>query len=170
MITISEKLVDVDTASLDIKDTICLPFDERKRGRLKTKTASGQEVGIFVERGDVMRDGAVLKADSGELFQIVAADEDVTTASTEDFHLFARACYHLGNRHVPLQVGEGWLRYQNDYVLDDMLKMLGLEVIHEAAPFEPENGAYGEHGGHSHGHSHDHSHDHGHHHHHSHEH
>jgi urease accessory protein len=86
--------------------------------------------------------------------------------------LFARACYHLGNRHVPLQVGHGWLRYQNDYVLDDMLRQLGLDVKHEQAPFEPENGAYGEHGGHSHGHSHgdddhshSHSHDHGHHHH-----
>lgn len=169
MITISEKLTQAETDGLDINDTICLPFDERKRGRLKTVTASGEDVGIFVERGEVMRDGTVLKAESGELFKIVAADEEVTTASTADAHLFARACYHLGNRHVPLQVGDGWLRYQNDYVLDDMLRQLGLDVQHEQAPFEPENGAYGEHasgghshGGHSHGHSHSDGHDHSH--------
>ena len=184
MITISEKLTHAGSDELVIKDTICLPFDERKRGRLKTVTASGEDVGIFVERGEVMRDGTLLKAESGDFFKVVAADEEVTTASTADAHLFARACYHLGNRHVPLQVGEGWLRYQNDYVLDDMLRQLGLEVKHEQAPFEPENGAYGEHshgghghshGGHSHdhddeghhhGHSHSHEHDDGHHHHH----
>ncbi|GLQ32620.1 urease accessory protein UreE [Litoribrevibacter albus] len=174
MITISEKLTQTETDGLDIKDTICLPFDERKRGRLKTVTASGEDVGIFVERGEVMRDGTLLKAESGDIFQVVAANEEVTTASTADAHLFARACYHLGNRHVPLQVGDGWLRYQNDYVLDDMLCQLGLDVQHEQAPFEPENGAYGEHasgghshhghshGGHSHGHGHDHSHSHSH--------
>jgi len=163
MITISEKLISQQVSESEIKDIICLPFDERKRGRLKTKTQSGNDVGIFVERGEVMRDGTLLKAESGEIFKVTAADEDVTTASTADAHLFARACYHLGNRHVPLQVGDGWLRYQNDYVLDDMLRQLGLEVDHEMATFEPENGAYGEHGGgHHHGHSHGHSHDHDH--------
>ncbi len=171
MITISEKLTLAESEGAEIKDTICLPFDERKRGRLKAVSAGGLDVGIFVERGEVMRDGTVLKAESGECFKVVAADEEVTTASTADTHLFARACYHLGNRHVPLQVGDGWLRYQNDYVLDDMLRQLGLDVNHEQAPFEPENGAYGEHGGHSHGgHSHGHSHSDGHDHSHSHSH
>lgn len=177
MITVTEKLSFAEVAEWErsggeVKDIIRLPFDERKRGRLKTETESGQAVGIFVERGDVMRDGTLLRAESGAVYRVKSADEEVTTASTEDSHLFARACYHLGNRHVPLQVGEGWLRYQNDYVLDDMLRQLGLIVIQEQAPFEPENGAYGEHGGHSHGgHSHHHdelddlSHGHAHHHH-----
>ncbi|MTI14529.1 urease accessory protein UreE [Sansalvadorimonas verongulae] len=137
--------------------SVSLPFDERKRGRLKTTTEQGVAVGIFIERGEVIRDGTCLRAETGEVIQIRAAHEQVTTARCDDSHLFAKACYHLGNRHVPLQVGEGWLRYQHDHVLDDMLVQLGLEVTHESAPFEPESGAYSK-GGHSH-------HAHGHHHH-----
>lgn len=158
MIQLTEKIAPEDATPDQqalVVDRIFLPFDERKRGRLKAETESGKTVGVFIERGDVLRGDTLLKGDTDELYQIIAADETVTTARCDDATLFARACYHLGNRHVPLQVGDGWLRYQEDYVLDDMLNMLGLEVTHEAAPFEPENGAYGEHGGHSHGHSHD---------------
>ncbi len=155
MITVTERLISSGDVDAEIKDTICLPFDDRKRGRFKTTTESGLDVGIFVERGNVMRDGTLLRSDAGDVFQIRSADEEVTTASTDDSHLFARACYHLGNRHVPLQVGEGWLRYQNDYVLDDMLRQLGLVVIQEQAPFEPENGAYDQLGGHHEGGRHD---------------
>jgi urease accessory protein len=176
LIKITDKILD-PTGEEIIKDSICLPFDERKRGRFKTQTVTGQEVGIMIDRGEVMRGGTLMRCDAGEVYKIIAADEVVTTATTDDSTLFARGCYHLGNRHVALQVGDGWLRYQNDYVLDDMLIQLGLKVIHEPAPFEPENGAYGDHGGHSHGdddyehpdihaeehsHTHDHDHSHGH--------
>lgn len=142
-------------------DTLQLPFDERKRGRLKAVTLKGVNVGIFIERGDVLRHGSCLKAETGEVIEIQAANEQVTTAYCKDPHLFARACYHLGNRHVPLQVGEvgergHWLRYQYDHVLDEMLVLLGLEVSHESAPFEPENGAYAHGGSHSHNHYHGH--------------
>ena len=89
---------------------------------------------------------------------IEAASEDVSTVHHEDPVMLARAAYHLGNRHVPLQVGDGWLRYQHDHVLDDMVRGLGLAVKTETAPFEPEAGAYG--GGHGHSHSHDHGHGH----------
>ena len=81
--------------------------------------------------------------------------ENVSTAAIEDATLFARACYHLGNRHVPLQIGTGFLRFQEDYVLDDMLHGLGVHVQHEQAPFEPENGAYAPGTGHGHSHAHD---------------
>ena len=73
----------------------------------------------------------------------------------------ARACYHLGNRHVALQITEKFVRYQADYVLDDLCHGLGLTVVSEDAPFEPEPGAYGDYGhmqGHSHGHGHTHAH------------
>ena len=175
MIKIIEKILH-PTGEEMIKDSICLPFDERKRGRFKTQTITGQEVGIMIDRGEVMRGDTLMRCDQGDVYKIIAADEIVTTATTDDPTLFARGCYHLGNRHVSLQVGDGWLRYQNDYVLDDMLIQLGLKVIHEPAPFEPENGAYGSHisknGGHSHGdddyvhpdvdaHTHDHGHSHG---------
>jgi urease accessory protein len=180
LIKITDKILD-PTGEEIIKDSICLPFDERKRGRFKTQTITGQEVGIMIDRGEVMRGGTLMRCDAGDVYKIIAADEVVTTATTDDSTLFARGCYHLGNRHVALQVGDGWLRYQNDYVLDDMLIQLGLKVIHEPAPFEPENGAYGDHGGHSHGdddyehpdihaEEHSHTHDHGHSHSHSHSH
>ena len=84
----------------------------------------------------------------------VAKDEEVAVVSTEDPFLFARACYHLGNRHVPLQIGEGWLRIQRDHVLENMVQSLGLLVSHQLAPFEPESGAYSGQTNHSHSHSH----------------
>jgi urease accessory protein len=150
LIKIIEKILH-PTGEENIKDSICLPYDQRKRGRFKTQTITGEEVGIMIDRGDIMRGDSLMRCEVGGVYKIIAADEIVTTATTDDATLFARGCYHLGNRHVSLQVGDGWLRYQNDYVLDDMLIQLGLKVIHEPAPFEPENGAYGDHGGHSHG-------------------
>ena len=87
--------------------------------------------------------------------EVRAAEEEVAVVSTEDPWLFARACYHLGNRHVPLQIGDSWLRFQRDHVLEEMVRTLGLAVRHESAPFEPEGGAYGGHRGHEHGHSHE---------------
>jgi urease accessory protein len=145
-----------------ISETISLNFDERKRGRLKLTTDNGNEAGIQIERGHVLRHGTVLTNEQGEYLTIMASNESVTTAHVADATLFARGCYHLGNRHVPLQIGEGFLRFQEDYVLEDMLHGLGIHAVHEQAPFEPENGAYAPGTGHNHGHSHDHDDDHSH--------
>ena len=123
-------------------EVICLTFDDRKRGRLKIKTESGMDAGIQIERGQVLRHGTVLTNPDGDCLIVNAESEKVSIAYIEDPMLFARGCYHLGNRHVPLQIGEGFLRYQEDYVLDDMLHGLGIHVTHELATFEPENGAY----------------------------
>ena len=139
----------------DVKaETISLNFDERKRGRFKIITDSGMAAGIQIERGHVLRDGSVLSDLEGNQLIIAAAAEKVSTAYEAETRLFARACYHLGNRHVPLQVGEGFLRYQQDYVLDDMLRGLGLDVMQESASFEPENGAYAPASGKAHQHAH----------------
>lgn len=143
-------------------ETISLSFDDRKRGRLKIITYSGNDAGIQIDRGQVLRHGTVLTNEAGDYLTIMASNEKVSTAVVENKTLFARGCYHLGNRHVPLQVGEGFLRFQEDYVLDDMLHGLGIHVKHEEAPFEPENGAYAPGEGHSHGHSHEHGHHHDH--------
>lgn len=140
---------------------ICLPFDERKKSRLRTRTVCGEEIGLMLPRGQVLRHGVLLQDESGRVIVVQAAPETVTTALSDDTHLLTRAAYHLGNRHVPLQIGTGWLRYQHDHVLDDMVKGLGLAVQVEEQPFEPEDGAYAGHG-HSHSHSHGHSHDHAH--------
>ncbi|CAM3701759.1 urease accessory protein UreE [Parendozoicomonas haliclonae] len=159
MLQLTERLEEHRAAD----DSICLPFDDRKRGRLKAITLSGKTAGIFLERGEVMRHGTLLKAETGEVVEVLAADEQVSTVVCQNPHLFARACYHLGNRHVPLQIGatdngaSQWLRYQCDHVLDEMLELLGLEVVQGSAPFEPENGAYAR-SGHSHSHSHGHHH------------
>lgn len=154
MLKLTERLQET---GVQHSDELLLPFDERKRGRLKAVTVNGVDAGIFIERGDVMRDGTLLKAESGEVIRITASDEVVTTARCIDPLTFARACYHLGNRHVPLQIGDNWLRYQKDHVLDEMVELLGLTVDHTQAPFEPENGAYAK--GHGHHHHHDHHHD-----------
>jgi urease accessory protein len=116
---------------------------------------SGAEVGLFLDRGQVLRGGDVLKTEEGDFVQVCAAQENVSTVKCDSTHLFARACYHLGNRHVPLEINSHYLRYQHDHVLDDMLRQLGCQVVHEQAPFEPESGAYA----HAHSHSHNHTHD-----------
>lgn len=148
---------------------ICLPFDERKKSRLRTRTVCGEEIGLMLPRGQVLRHGVLLQDEVSRVIAVQAAPEIVSTALSDDRYLLTRAAYHLGNRHVPLQIGAGWLRYQHDHVLDDMVKGLGLVVRVEEQPFEPEDGAYAAHG-HSHGHSHDHSAGHEHNHDHAHEH
>ena len=144
---------------------LILPFELRQKSRLKAELNNGEQVGLMLPRGHLLRGGDCLRAEDGRIIRIEAADEQVSTVHHDDHIMIARASYHLGNRHVALQVGDGWLRYQHDHVLDDMVRGLGLEIIVENAPFEPEGGAYG---GHSHGHhdhehhSHDHEHNHDH--------
>ncbi|MEH6813745.1 MAG: urease accessory protein UreE, partial [Motiliproteus sp.] len=164
------------TPAAAIIDRLSLPFDLRKRGRFKATAESGREVGIFIERGQVLQDGDLLLTECQQLIQVVAEAEPVVTATASDWLQFSRVCYHLGNRHVPLQVGELWLRFQPDHVLQELAELHGLTAISELAPFMPENGAYGAHGGQGHhseepqGHSHEdsqeqgssHSHDHSH--------
>ena len=139
-------------ADLPAQATLTLPFELRQKSRLRTRLDSGEEVGLFLPRGAVLRHGDRLRAADGRVVEVRAAPETVSTARTDDPLRLARAAYHLGNRHVALQLGPGWLRYLHDHVLDGMVRELGLEVICEQAPFEPEVGAYG--GGHHHGHDH----------------
>jgi urease accessory protein len=135
--------------------TLVLPFGERSKSRLRATLDNGEEAGLFLERGSVLRHGDLLLADDGRVVEVKAAPETVSTVHTADGLQLARASYHLGNRHVALQIGAGWLRYQHDHVLDDMIRGFGLEVVVEQLPFEPEGGAYV---ASSHAHSHTHSH------------
>ena len=126
-------------------EQLVLPFERRQKSRLRTRLGSGEEVGLFLARGTILRGGDRLQGNDGRVVLVVAASEPsllVTAASERDL---VRAAYHLGNRHVPLQVGDGWLRLGADYVLQDMLDGLGVQVREETAPFEPEAGAYGGH-------------------------
>lgn len=142
-----------------------LPYDLRKKSRLRTRALCGREIGIQLPRGSELRDGDVLVASGGETVLVAAAAEVLSIATSRSPLLLLRAAYHLGNRHMPLQIGEDRLCYQHDHVLDDMVRGLGLEVTVARMPFQPESGAYGRHGGgghHHHGGDHDH-HDHSHH-------
>ena len=131
---------------VDAQATLTLPFEQRQKSRLRIRLDNGQDAGLFLPRGTVLRHGDRLRATSGLVVEVRAAPEAVSTARADDALLLARAAYHLGNRHVALQLGPGWLRYPHDHVLDNMARELGLTVNREQAPFEPEAGAYG--GGH----------------------
>lgn len=134
-------------------DSVALAYDERKRSRLKVRLASGVEAGIFLERGDHLHGGDKLAAEDGSaVVEILAAPESLIEAVADSPLLFARAAYHLGNRHVPVQIlpteNGGKLRFQTDHVLAEMARGLGCAISETEAPFQPESGAYG--GGHHH--------------------
>jgi urease accessory protein len=130
-------------------DLLVLPFDRRQKSRLRTRLESGTEVGLFLERGTMLRDGDFLRTDNDLLVRVVAAVEPVYLVHCESPFQLMRAAYHLGNRHVPLEIGDGWLKLKRDSVLRDMLLGLGATVSEAELPFDPEAGAYG--GGHTHG-------------------
>ncbi len=151
------RLTEVIKDSRQACASLSLPIEKRIKARLRAALDDGREVGLFLPRGLTLRHGDRLGNEEGLVVEIKAAPEQVSSVYCDDPLLLARACYHLGNRHVPLQIEPGMVRYQHDHVLDDMLRGLGLEVVSEQAPFEPEEGAYGgQSGGHSHGHSHAH--------------
>jgi len=129
---------------------LVLPFELRQKSRLRAAVANGEEIGLFLDRGTVLRDGDCLKAEDGRIVRVVAAAEDLLEVRCADEDALARAAYHLGNRHTPVQVGEGRLRIAADDVLAAMLRGLGATVSNVRAPFEPEAGAYA---AHDHGHS-----------------
>ncbi len=139
---------------------VVLTFQERQKSRHKCETTCGKTLGWFLERGHVLKDGDFLQCSNDQTVRVVAAPETVSQIESSDTLLLTRAAYHLGNRHVPLQIGSGFLRYQHDHVLDDMVQGLGLSVVCSQLPFQPENGAYHGKGGHGHSHSHDHAHEH----------
>jgi urease accessory protein len=132
-------------------DHVVLDHLQREKGRLRVLSAEGAELRVFLDRGRVLAIGEILQAQCGKQFLVRAAEEPLIRAETEDWQLFARACYHLGNRHVKIQVGDLWLRITPDHVLGEMLQQLGLHTFEEVAPFVPESGAYAEgHHGHHH--------------------
>jgi urease accessory protein len=158
-----------DSAPARVDDTLTLPFERRQKSRLLVRLESGRQLALQLPRGQVLRGGVRLQAEDGSVIQVRAAPEELSVVASDDPTELARAAYHLGNRHVPLQIEPGAISYLHDHVLDDMLRGLGLEPRVASRPFEPESGAYGRAGGHhEHGHGHDpdddpgHGHDHDH--------
>ncbi|KPA54146.1 urease accessory protein UreE [Photobacterium leiognathi subsp. mandapamensis] len=122
---------------------LSLPIDIRIKSRLKVYLDDGREAGLFLPRGHILRDGEQLLSRCGLTVEIKAAPEQVSTVYCGDPLQLMKIAYHLGNRHVPLQLSKLWVRYQHDHVLDEMVKGLGGEVMCDCEPFEPESGAYG---------------------------
>ena len=125
-----------------------LPFELRQKSRFRATLANGEDASVVLPRGEVLRGGDKVATSEGRIVAIVSRPESLLHVECETPHALARAAYHLGNRHVPVQVGEGWLRLAADHVLERMLIGLGAKVSPVEAPFEPEAGAYA---GHSHG-------------------
>jgi urease accessory protein len=149
--------------------TVELDWDVRQKSRFDAVDSSGRAIGVFLPRGTVVRGGDVLVAEDGSLIAVKAAAQPVLVVRHCGEHGTAfdllRAAYHLGNRHVPLELKPDHLKLEPDHVLADLLRQMHLIVSEEQAAFEPETGAYAgaEHGhGHDHEHGHDHAHDHAH--------
>ncbi|PCJ21826.1 MAG: urease accessory protein UreE [Gammaproteobacteria bacterium] len=125
-----------------IHDEVILDHLQRERGRFKAIATSGTEVRVFLERGNPLSIGDVLRSHCGKNIAVIGALEAVAIASTENWQQFSKACYHLGNRHTKLQMGERWLRFTPDHVLEELVQKFGLSIRHEKVVFEPEPGAY----------------------------
>ena len=152
------------------RDTVTLAFDDRFRRRLRLVGDHGTEFLLDLAEAAVLRDGDGLKLEDGGLIAVRAADEDLIEITGDNL---ARIAWHIGNRHLPAEIGPRRILIRDDHVIVDMLKGLGAQVRRVRAPFNPEGGAYGEHNhdpshphAHGHGHDHDHAQGHGHHHHH----
>ena len=144
---------------------LVLDWDIRQKSRFDTVASDERHVGVFLPRGTVVRGGDVLLTQDGAFIRVVAAPQAVLriTACPQHGSPFdlIRAAYHLGNRHVPIELQPDHLKIEPDHVLADMLRAMHLTVREAHEAFEPEGGAYAA-GGHGHGHDHAHGHDHDH--------
>ena len=140
-----KEFIDKISRSAKIDGTVTLTLEQRARSRLKTRLDSGEDVGVFMQRGNVLEHGDLIVTEDGFIARVLAAAEQLSSIYTDDSLLLARACYHLGNRHVELQIAQKSVHYRHDHVLDEMVKSFGLNVILESLPFQPEKGAYNSH-------------------------
>jgi urease accessory protein len=142
--------------------TVELDWDVRQKSRFDATDSAGRALGVFLARGTLVRGGDVLVAEDGSLIRVLAASQAVLriTACSEHGSPFdlTRAAYHLGNRHVPIELQPDHLKIEPDHVLADMLRAMHMTVVTVHEAFEPEGGAYSSH---AHPHSHEHAHEHG---------
>ncbi len=145
------RILDPSTAqSIADAPSLALSFAERSKSRLVLQPPHGPTIAITLPRGIVLRDGAVLGGDDGEILRINAAPEQLLRITSSDALTLLRGVYHLANRHVAMQLSATELRIERDPVLERLALALGLSVSAIEAPFEPESGAYVGHGGHGH--------------------
>jgi urease accessory protein len=142
--------------------TVVLDWDTRQKSRFDTEDSQGRTLVVFLPRGSTVRGGDVLVAEDGSLIKVIAQPQAVLRISAGGAHGspfdLVRAAYHLGNRHVAIELTPEHLQIEPDHVLAAMLKKMHLEVTEQLAPFEPEAGAYAG-GGHDHARGHGHAHE-----------
>jgi urease accessory protein len=144
---------------LEVKGRIKLPFALRQKRGAQTRLDSGEEVMLMLPHGEVLRGGDLVTASDGRVIEVLAEPEKLLHVESD---ALAKIAYHLGERHVPVQLGEGFLRLAADHALEEMVKKLGARVKPVEAPFEPEAPEHRhDDAGHERGHDH-HHHDHGH--------
>jgi urease accessory protein len=135
--------------------TVELDWDIRQKSRFEATDSLGRQLGIFLPRGTLVRGGDVLIAEDGSMVKVIAAPQTVLRITACSSHGspfdLTRAAYHLGNRHVPIELKPDHLKIEPDHVLADMLRSMHLIVNEVSESFEPEGGAYSA-GGHGHAH------------------
>lgn len=139
-------------------DTVVLDYEARYLRRKLLHCTNGLELLIDLPKATVLEHGDFLIMQNGQCVQVKAADEDLIEVKAETPHRLTVIAYHLGNRHLPVQVESTRLLIKQDHVIEDMLTKMQADVKHTSEPFNPEGGAYGL--GRTHGHDHGHSHDH----------
>ena len=144
-----ERVLPPGSDSVPARATLTLPFALRQKSRLLVRLDDGSDAGLFLPRGTVLKDGDRLAADDGSIVRVIAAREDVYEVRPTAECTLIQAAYHLGNRHVRIEIEPHALKLERDPVLREMLEQLGAVVDETRAPFHPEPGAYG--GGHRHG-------------------
>lgn len=144
--------------------SVSLDWDKRSRSRFAVTDTHGRELAVFLARGTVVRGGDVLVAEDGSLVRVLAKEQPVLVVRRCPEHGgtadLLRAAYHLGNRHIALELQAECLQLEPDHVLAELLRRMHLLVSEELAPFEPESGAYADEHTHRHAHAHEHRHDH----------
>ncbi|QBB70685.1 urease accessory protein UreE [Pseudolysobacter antarcticus] len=141
MLTVHEK---TDSAS-SATEQLVLPYESRCKRRMRSKLQSGEEIALMLASGTILRGGDFLAGDDGRVIAVIAASEALIEARCTTPLQLGRVAYHLGNRHVAVEVGDDWLRFVADHVLAQMVQGLGCATRAINAAFEPEAGAYGAH-------------------------
>lgn len=126
-----------------VDELLELAFEHRERSRFRARLVSGEEIGVDLPPGTLLKHGDRLRLPDGRVVGIEAARERLIEVRAADAAGLARIAYHIGNRHVPVQIGEGWLRLLPDHVLRAMVERLGGRVTEVEEGFQPESGAYG---------------------------
>lgn len=150
-------------------DSVVLEFDDRHRRRITLNTVGGLEFLLDLKEAVALRTGDAVKLEDGRLVEVIGAPEPLSEISAESTDHLLQLAWHLGNRHLPVQIVRSRLRIRRDHVIEEMVTGLGGKVRPIEAAFDPEGGAYlqaqhhhHDHHDHHHGHDHHHAHEHGH--------